>query len=104
MNSFADFDEKLLSKLKRLIFQFEHQMSKICFQTYPKLGGGERDRSRRSLSRSFFDCFGGFGLLQTGIGIVRFGDGEYDLDRDFDLDLARGDFDRLLLLVRDLGK
>lgn len=69
-------------------------------KTHPKLGGGERDRSRRSLSRSFFDCFDGFGLLHTGVEIARFGDS--DLDRDFDLDLGRGDFERLLLLVRDL--
>lgn len=70
-------------------------------KTYPKLGGGERDRSRRSLSRSFFDCFIGFGLLHTGVEMGRFGDSEYDRDRDFDLDRARGDFERLLLRVRD---
>lgn len=72
-------------------------------RSYPKLGGGERDRSlarSRSLSRSFFDCFGGFGLSLTGVVIGRFGD--TDLVRDFDLALGCGDFERLLLRVRDL--
>lgn len=71
--------------------------------TYPKLGGGERDRSRRSLSRSFFDCFGAFGLLTLGDGIGRcFGGGEYDLDRDLGRGMGGGVFERLLLRVRDL--
>lgn len=101
MKSFAVFDAKLLSRWNCLCLQSKYR---TIWRAYPKLGGGERDRSRRSLSRSFFECFGGFGLLHTGVEIVRFGDSEYDLDRDFDLDFGRGDFERLLLLVRDLEK
>lgn len=96
--------------LNKIVCRFRGENSKNIFffnqntlgpsQTYPKLGGGERDRSRRSLSRSFFEGFGCFGLLHIGVKTGRFGDNEYDLDRD--LDRARGDFERLLLLVRDL--